>query len=306
MRILAAFLIFAGLLAGDPPRVELGRVRIPVWTNSAEPLTREAIIAKANGQPAEVLHVKGPGDDLLLLIVLDMVGGVNEIELARAALSESIGTLPPNVWAGVLRAQDGLRVLLDPTTDHDAVISTIASFPITGTPGLLETIETAAELGDNILAKIPVRLAVLYVTDSDIRRYREDFTNPVINYSDDRDLSRRFPEGLVRERITKLAAKLGAGLTPVFVVHLERSPDQLNEAYQNGLMQLTAATGGDAVICRSNGEIAPAISDMLRRISGHYGVDLQISQSSGESAEIALESPGAVLRYRSRVLLRRK
>jgi hypothetical protein len=35
-------------------------------------------------------------------------------------------------------------------------------------------------------------------------------------------------------------------------------------------------------------------------------VDLQIAQPSAESAEIALECPGVALRYRSRVLLRRK
>ena len=54
-----------------------------------------------------------------------------------------------------------------------------------------------------MVRKTYVRSAVLYITDSNIYNYREDYTNPVINYSDRGDLSRRFPEGLVREQVLR-------------------------------------------------------------------------------------------------------
>ena len=51
---------------------------------------------------------------------------------------------------------------------------------------------------------------VCVVTDSDVNNYREDFTNPTINWSDSGDISRRFRDGLVRERVSKLDAALEA------------------------------------------------------------------------------------------------
>ena len=179
----------------EPPRVQRANVRIPVWTDSAEPLTADSLTATVDGKQAEVSRVRGPGDDLMLLFVLDLVADLNEIDLARQALASSIAEFPANTYIGVMRAQEGLQVLVDPTADHEAALKAIDELAVSGTPGLLETVETASELADLVLAKSPVRIAICYVTDSDIRAYREDFTNPVINWSDSRDLSRRFPEG---------------------------------------------------------------------------------------------------------------
>ena len=289
-----------------PPKASKRHVRIPVWTDSPAPLSGDELVAKVNGEPARIVRLQGPSDDLMLLVVLDLVGDLNEIDLAREALASTIKELPSNAFVGVLRAQDGLQVLLDPTSDHAAVAEAIQSFPVSGTPGLIETIETASDLADSILAKAPVRIALCYVTDSDIYDYREDFTNPVINYSDRGDLSRRFPEGLVRDRISTLDAKLSSRQTPIFVVHLEHRADRLNEAYQNGLMQLASVTGGNSVFCRSNTEIATAIQDTIRTIAAHYGLDLQVPGRGGDSVEIALESENGSLSYRSRFQIRKR
>ena len=229
MRIGLTLLIAAALLTGAP-RVQRTTIRIPVWPESGASLTAENLTAEAGGQPAKVVSLHGPSDDLMLLLVLDLVADLNEIDLARQALAEAIRSLPRNVYIGVLRAQDGMRVLLDPTDDRDAILEAIQSAPVTGTPGLLETIGTVAEVGDAVLSKSSIRLAAMFITDSNIYAYREDFTNPVINYSDSRDLSRRFSDGLVRQRIAKLDEQLSMSQTPVFVVHLEYDRDALNEA----------------------------------------------------------------------------
>ncbi len=279
-------------------------IRIPVWSDSGAALRADRLTAKIDGQPAQIVRLQGPSDELLLLLVLDLVADLNEIELAREALGTAIAEMPDGVFVSVLRAQDGLRVLLDPTNDREAIIQVIQTFTVSGTPGLLETIETASGLADSILAKARVRIAALYVTDSDIRDYREDFTNPVINYSDQRDLSRHFPEGLVRERISKLAAKLSSTQAPIFVVHLEHQADRLNEAYQNGLMQLSSTTGGASVFCRSNVEIGTAIEQMFRRIVSHYGLDLAVPERAGENVLISLEGPTGGLSYRNRMRLK--
>ena len=307
MRLWLTLLLGAAVLLAAPPRAQRQRIRVPVWTDSPQPLDPERLVAKVDGEPARIVGIRRPDDDLMLLVVLDLVADLNEIDLAREAMLATIAELPERVYIGILRAQDGLQVLLDPTADRDAVFETLRNFSVSGTPGLLETVETASDLADSILAKAPVRLAICYVTDSNVYEYREDFTNPVINYSDRRDLSRRFPEGLVRERIAKIEDKLASRRAPIFFVHVERYSDRLNEAYQSGLLQLASATGGRGVFCRSNTEIATAIEETFRAIAAHYTLDLQVSAKNGDNIEITLESEtGGELSYRSRYQFKKR
>ncbi len=287
------------------PREQAGMIRVPVWSDGGAPLQPDQLSVTIDGKPAPVVRVHGPSDPLMLLVVLDLVADLSEIDLAREALLAAIREMPPNVYVALLRAQDGLRVLLDPTTDRDAIAEAILSFPVSGRPALLETVETASQLADSILERAPVRMALLYVSDSNIYNYREDFTNPVINYSDSRDLSRRFPEGLVRDRIAKLATKLSASQTPLFITHLEFRTDRLNEAYQNGLMQLASVTGGQAVFCRSNAEIQPAIANTIKTILSHYGLDLQVPPGAGDNVAIKIESNQGNLNHRTRFRLKK-
>ena len=123
-----------------------------------------------------------------------------------------------------------------------------------------------------MLAKSAVRVAILYVTDGDVRNYREDFNNPVINSSDSHDLSRRFPETLVQEKIAKLDAVLSARQTPVFIVDLNQHTDRLNEAYHNGLKQLAETSGGAAFFARSITEIPASIHNAFESVQSHYSL----------------------------------
>jgi hypothetical protein len=258
---------------------------------------------KVDGSPATVVRLAGPSDDLMLLVVLDLAGDLTLVDPARQALVEGIRELPANTYVGLLRAQDRLTVLIDPGPDREEVAGSILDLTVSGHSGLLNTIETATRLGDSVLNKAHVRLAVLYVTDSHVDNYREDFTNPVVNSSDSRDLSRRFPEGLIRQRISQLEKSLSRTQTPVFIVHLNYRSDRLNEAYQTGLLSLATATGGSAEFCRSLAEIPVALSKTLETISSHHSLEIQLPGKTSEAPAIELLANGRTLRYRSRFQL---
>jgi hypothetical protein len=283
--------------------------RVTAWpaegsSNGGAGLTKDTLqttlSATVDGRPAKVVRLQGEESELLLFIVLDLVGDLAFVDPARQALITEIRSLPGNAWAAVLRAQDGLRVATDPSHDREPAISAIENTQIAGRAGLLETAEPAVRLADALLAKSPVRLAILYVTDSNIYNYREDYTNPVINPSDSRDLSRRFPEGLVREKTTKLAATLSEFDAPLFIVHLAFLRDRLNEAYQNGLQLMAEATGGTLSMCRTPNDVPGVIRSAFERILAHWAIDLEIMAGAARNFVVQLDAPPYSLQYRTR------
>jgi hypothetical protein len=267
--------------------------------------------ATTGGEPVKVMALATPGEDLILMIVLDLAGDVTLAQRANSALFEQIEQMSPQAHIALLRAQDGLRVVQDPTRDRSAIRAAIEAMTISGRAGLLDSIETAATIADSILTKSSVRVAILYVTDSDVTNYREDFSNPVINSSDAGDLSRKFPEALVQEKISKIDAALARNLAPVFLVQISYRTDRLNEAYLNGLRQLATTTGGIALICRSNAEIPEAIKGIMDSIRDHYSLTLELPKTQVRSVEvrISITGPEGVLGnvgYRSRFDLKRE
>lgn len=273
-------------------------IQVPVWASDGN-LPPESLTAMIDGEPAEILSVQAPSDDLMLLVVLDLTDDLALVEQARNALLARINNLPANNLVGILSAQNGLRVLAEPTSDHEKIAAAIRSQQVGGRAGLLETVEEAAQIGTQIILKSGVRLAILYITDSDIRNYREAFDNPTVNRSDNGDVSRRM-DSLVRERMSRLAASLGRAQAPVFITHLSYRTDQLNVAYQTGLIALTSATGGNALIARSNAEVAAYVNQTLDHILGHYSVKLALNNAqSRKKADVALESQAGALDYRS-------
>ncbi len=304
-RLVAATILMAGLLAGAdvrrPPRTML-RVAAP---EQNPPLDSAAFKATLDGNPTKVLRVRGPKDDLLLLVVLDLSGDLTLIDTARAALQERLAGLQKNTWVAVLKSQDGLQVILDPSPDREQAAGAIKDYAATGKAGLLTTVESAAALGDSLMARSNVRVAVLYVTDSNIYNYREDFTNPVINSSDSRDLSRRFPDQLIREKIQKLSDGLAASETPLFFVHLNYFSDPINEAYQRGLMQLAEESGGVGAFCRSRGEIPEAVEKVLAAAATHWSVAVELRGVKSRTATVDLMNGDRDVPNRARFSLRK-
>lgn len=252
------------------------------------PLDQKAFKATLDGNPAKVLRAKGPKDDLIVLLVLDLTGDLTLIDAARESLTGGVKNLARNHWMGVLKSQDGLQVLQDPTGDREKAAAAIHDYAATGKAGFLTTVESAAEVGDALMARSNVRVAVVYVTDSNIYNYREDYTNPVINSSDSRDLSRRFPDQLIREKIQKVSDRLASSETPLFLVHLQYASDPINEAYQRGMMQLAEETGGAGAFCRSRGEIPEAIAKILSAATNHWSVAVEVREAKPRTATVDL------------------
>jgi hypothetical protein len=300
---LAAVLVMGGEPAKAPAASRV--LRVPLSVASDSTLTSKDFSAFVYGaDSAKIARIRTPDDDLVLLVVMDVVGDLALVDPARYALAARVRELPSNVYAGVMRAQEGLRVLLDPTADRDAFESAILNMPVAGKAGLLDTIATASRIAESVGAKSGVRVAILYVTDSDVRNYREDFTNPVINSSDSRDLSRKFPEGLIREKISRTDESLAIFQTPVFIVHIAYSASQLNEAYQTGLLQLATTTGASATFCRSSAEIPAAIGAAVSQIVSQYRVHVQLPSKVPRSVSVSLSSGDRPLTYRTRFTLR--
>jgi hypothetical protein len=301
----AALLLTSTALAASPAaKAQRVQIRVPFWADSSEWKPAD-LTARLDGSPAQIAGIHGPSEGLMLLVVFDVVGDVARVDPARESLIAAMEKAPPSVYVGLLRAQDGLRVLMDPTGDRQAMADAIRAIPVSGRPGLLDTIEQAAELADSVLAKTTVRMAVLYITDSDIYSYRDDYTNPVINSSDSRDLSRRFPEGLVREKISKIESRISALDAPLFIAHLAYAPDRLNEAYQTGLLQLAQVTGGSAVFCRSPADVNDAVGQMFMRIANHWAVDVRLPDRPLKSVQVQLEGASG-LSYRTRFVLKER
>jgi hypothetical protein len=284
-----AVLFAASALTGV--RAQTASVSIPAWIETSACGDAPKFEAALNGKPVPVTAQSGPTTDQIILVVLDLTGDLSLIEAAKPALIAAISKLPPNAWIGLLRDQDGLHVLADPSAQRQPAIDAIGSVSNSGEPGLLETVGSALKLADAIMRESPVRVSVLYLTDGSIYRYREDYTNPVINQSDPHDLSRRFPEALIQEKISKLVEDAGSLQAPLFVVQLNYQPDRLNRAYQNGLETLAAATGGKSAICRSAAEVPDAISGLLARISSAWRVTLAVPARIRTNVQIQLSAP---------------
>jgi hypothetical protein len=308
-RLLLLLLCLSSLVA-SPPRPRITRIRIPLWLDSNgdpgdEPATKD-FSATLDGEPARVVDVKCPEDDLILLLVLDLSSGdLTVLDPAKQALIAELRKLSPKTYVGLLRSQDGLQVLADPTADRDKIVAAIEHQSMSGKAGLLTTVDVIGGIADSMLKKSPVRVAILYITDSDVRNYREDFTNPVINSSDFNDMSRRFPETLVQEKIAKLEAGLAAQQAPIFIAELNSRTDRLNEAYFNGLKQLADTTAGAAVFSRSSTEIADTIQKGFATAASHYSLTLALPDHVSARLQIHITAPESnrILSYRTRLAL---
>lgn len=303
-------LLCGALAAAPPPPARPTEIRIPVWLDAAssDPAAQDFHVT-IDGSPARVAGVQCPDDDLIMLLVLDISSGdLTVMNPAKTTAEDCIRNLPPNAYVGLLRAQDSLQVLEDPTTDRDAITRLIEEQTLSGRTGLLATVETIGRIADAMLDKSSVRVAILYVTDGDVRNYREDYTNPVINSSDWHDLSRRFPEALVQEKIAKLDGVLAAQQAPLFIVDLNQRADRLNNAYHNGLKQLAETTGGAVFFSRSTTEIPEAVRKSFETARSYYSLTLALPERVPPRLLIRLSVPEDhhLLSYRTHLAVRRR
>jgi hypothetical protein len=283
-----SFLVGASVAISSP---QTATISIPAWVDGGDCANPPQFEATLNNKPATVVAQLDPASDQMILVVFDLTGDLSIIEAAKQAVAADIAKLPKNARVGLLRAQDGLHVLADPSADHEQLTGVIQSLSPSGVPGLLGAVPSALALGDAILRKSAVRVSVLLVTDGSIYGYREDYTNPVINESDPHDLSRRMPGALIEEAFSKLKDPAGSLQAPLFIVHLNYRQDRLNVVYQNGLDTLASSTGGMVGFCRSQAEIPKVIAAMFTRISSAWRLNLAVPENLPNNIQIRLSAP---------------
>jgi von Willebrand factor type A domain len=242
-------------------------------------------------RPAAVTSVIAPKGDLLLLIVMDVIGDLGRIDTARQALVEQLEEFGGRQYVSLLQAQDGLQVVQDPTRDRKRLSESILNLPAAGYPGLMGAVEQATAIADSMLKRSDVRVAVLFITDGSIYRYRGDYTSPVINPSDSSDLSRRFRDRLIQEKISAILSSLNTSVTPLFFLHLESHTDPLNVVYENGIQQFAQATGGEAIFCRSVAEIPTQLGQLMDRIRNLYTLTVRAPVPPGRRLRLEVEHP---------------
>lgn len=304
MTLLAALLLAITLHAADggtlPPLV----LRVAAQEQDP-PLDKTAFRAVIESSPTGVSKLLGPKDDMVVVLVLDLTGDISRIDTARGVIAERLQELPANTWVAVVKSQDVLQVLVDPTPDRQKVLTAIQEYGVTGKAGLLDTLEPAVKMGDLLLRQSNVRVAVVYLTDSNVYNSRGDFTNPVINASDAGDLSRRFPDQLIKEKMGKLSDALAGFQAPLFFVHLNYYSDPINEALQRGLLQLAEESGGTGAFCRSAGDIPGAVEKVLTSVQQSWSIGVEVPPTVTKSATVHLFNGDREVPSHSRFSLRK-
>ena len=274
------------------------QLKIPVWIETEEGQywlegKRQSFKVFLDDQEVALKNLQGPTSGTILLVVFDTVVDLTRIELARTAVTESLKNLPENHWVSLLSAQDGLNVLLEPTANRATLAEKIAAIQVNGRAGLLDTLEPVTRLAVSMQQKANVRVSVLYVTDTGVANYRADMLNPVVNSSDSGDLSRRFADRAVQERMSRMAQDLSGFTIPFFMLHLEYRPDTLNLAYQSGLERIAHDSGGAAQFCRTNDEIVPSLELLLKRLRSGYVLSFDAPKRKRASAKLRITAVDA-------------
>ena len=294
-----------------------GLLKIPVWVEEdGEKFwldgNRQAFKVFVEEKESPVKSFQTPKSSTILLIVFDTVADLERVNQARTALGSAIQSLGQNYWIGLLKSQDGLSVLQEPTADRTLINEKIQAVQVSGKAGLLDTLEQVSTLAAGMMQKANVRVTVLYVTDSGIGNYRADYLNPVVNSSDSGDLSRRFSDRAVQEQTSRQAAALGKFTAPIFILHLSYRTDSMNLAYQSGLEKIAAATGGLTLFSRTSDDVASLLKTLLTRIQSSYfiGVDQPTAKRNAvklrvEAKKADGQSPGKIT-HREQISLPKK
>lgn len=294
-----------------------GLLKIPVWIEADNGQfwldgNRQFFKVFVDDRESTLKSFQGPRSPMILLIVFDTVADLARVDQARTSLVEAINKLRPNQWVGLMRAQDGLSVIQEPTADHNLLAEKIKSIQVSGKAGLMDTLEPVSTLAAGIMRKANVRLCVLYVTDSGVANYRADYLNPVVNSSDSGDLSRRFSDRAIQERMSRMTESLSRFTVPIFILHLEYRTDSTNLAYQSGLERIASTSGGVALFSRTSDDVASSLESLLKRIQASYFLGVETDDAKRGNIKLRVEVrktdgnlPGKIS-YREQINLTKK
>lgn len=237
---------------------------------------REDLSIFAGPEPLRITRQEQPGTPTFLFLAFDLVEDQAPINAAKQALAEKVGKLGPEYWVGLIEVQETLSVIQDPTKDKRLLLKKIQQSRQFGKAGLLESVQALADFSSSLMRKSSVRVAVILVTDSDVANYRTEYSNPTINRSDSRDLSRRFQGRALQEEISRLSTAMVRFPVPLLVVHVAPGRDSLNRTYQNGLVQVTGAAGGRLFLSKSTGDIPRTLQEAFEWADSFYAVEFEV------------------------------
>ncbi|MSO23321.1 MAG: hypothetical protein EXQ58_08735 [Acidobacteria bacterium] len=263
------------------------KFKLPIWLDAPNE-GAEASLATADlkitvgKSPVALSALKGPESPALLFVALDTVGDIANIDEARKTVVEEIRALGSQFWAGLISAQEQMQVLQEPTADRSVLQQKLEELTQIGKAGLLESIQPIADLATGVLLNSGVRVAVIFITDSDIGNYRADYLNPPVNASDSRDLSRRFAGRALQEEISRTTTLMARTQVPVFIVHIAPGLDPLSRSYHNGLKQLAEATGGQCLLSKTSGDIPHNVHEAFQWAKSFYLAEFSLqSEKNG-------------------------
>ena len=254
---------------------------VPFWVlNNGTPIqpqfAHEDLSISAGLEPLRITRQEEPGTPTFLFLAFDLVEDQAPINSAKQALAEEIRQLGPEYWVGLIEAKDTLAVIQDPTKDKERLLKKVAQSHQFGKAGLLESIQVLADFSSALMLKSSFRVAVILVTDSDVSNYRTAYDNPQINRGDRGDLSRRFPGRALQEEIVRLSKAMVRFPVPLLVVHVAPERDSLNRIYQDGLGQITRATGGQLFLSKSYGDIPRTLQEAFEWADSFYAIKFQV------------------------------
>jgi hypothetical protein len=269
-------------------------IKIPVWVESQPEQfwtigDRRSFKLFLGEQELALKSFAGPHSSTIVLLVFDVVADLARVDEARAAIIEKIEKLEPSSWIGLIRTQDGVSVLQEPTGDREAVIEKLKSIQVSGKAGLLESLQPISKLATEMLRRAGIRLCVFYISDSGIGNYRADYLNPVINSSDSGDLSRRFSDRAIQDQMSRQSTALAEYNVPIFVLQLLQREDLMNVAYQSGLVRIATDSGGGAVVCRTIDEIRPGLDRLMAQIDSTYFLGFDAPKGKPKAARFRIE-----------------
>lgn len=280
---------------------------VPFWVlNNNTPIqpqfAHEDLSILAGSEPLRITRQEEPGTPTFLFLAFDLVEAQGPINSAKQALAEEIRKLGPEYWVGLIEAKDTLTVIQDPTKDKALLLKKVAQSHQFGKAGLLESIQVLADFSSALMLRSSFRVAVILVTDSDVSNYRTEYNNPRINRSDRGDLSRRFPGRALQEEIVRLSNVMVRFPVPLLVVHVAPERDSLNRTYQDGLRQVTRATGGQLFLSKSYGDISQTLQEAFEWADSFYAIKFQVPPRQSGIFEIEVKwnttlSPKMELHY---------
>lgn len=259
------------------------KVKIPVCLQGPRPDALEGLKLanfklfqeKTEVTPSFFLGSEAP---LLLCVAFDTTGDPTWYDAMRKELLNFVKVLPPGVQMMVMTLNDGLKVVESNTADREKLSEAIQSYNTNGHPGFIENVLPLAENMNGLFMRHPVRVATLLITDSDIYRYRKQYTTSDYNTEADR----------IKDKLKETCA-------PVYAIRLPvTNNDTFNRSYEGSIREIMKATGGDAEFPLALSGVPNALVAILHKMHFTYVLGYDPPDAKpGREYKIKVELAGA-------------